>query len=211
MEVREWFWKRRLEKAAEALRKNGFAAYVASNSEEARELVLNLVPPGSVVGVGGSVTVRELGLIEELERRGFKVVHHWVKAPQDRIDELRRMALNADVFLSSSNAVTMDGKLVNVDGVGNRVAAMIFGPRRVVVVAGRNKLVKNVEEGIERAKSVAAIMNSKRLGLRNPCVEAGRCIDCDSPLRVCRVVVVLERKPARTDFHVVLVNEELGF
>lgn len=210
-EIREWFWRMRLEQAAEALRANGFSAHVALDGEEARRIVLSLIPEGSTVGVGGSVTIRELGLIEELERRGHRVIHHWVEAPPEEVDRLRRLELTADVFLCSANAVTLDGKLVNVDGVGNRVAAMIFGPRRVVVVAGRNKLVRDVEEGLWRAKNVAAIMNWRRLGLDNPCVRLGRCVDCDAPARGCSVVVILEKKPLRTDFHVVLVNEELGF
>jgi len=209
--VREWFWRVQLEKTAEALRANGFTAHVALDREEARRIVLGLIPEGSTVGVGGSVTIRELGLIDELERRGYRVIHHWVKAPPEEVDRLRRLELTADVFLCSANAVTLDGKLVNVDGVGNRVAAMIFGPRRVIVVAGRNKLVRDVGEGLWRAKNVAAIMNWRRLGLDNPCVKLGRCVDCDSPTRGCNVVVILERRPLRTDVHVVLVNEELGF
>ncbi len=211
MEAKSWFSRRQLEMAIEALRRNGFSAYLAPGREEARSTVLSLVPDGSTVGVGGSVTVRELGLIEELERRGFKVVHHWVQAAPEVVERLRREEIASDVFLCSVNAVTMDGKLVSVDGVGNRVAAMIFGPKRVIVVAGRNKLVRDVGEGLWRAKNVAAVMNCKRLGLKTPCVELGRCLDCSSPERACNVTVILERKPSRTDFHVILVDDELGF
>jgi len=211
VEARRWYRRALLERAAEALRRNGFSAYVAWSSEEARSLVLSLVPPGSTVGVGGSVTVRELGLIEELERRGCRVVHHWVQAPPEELDALRRAELVSDVFLSSVNAVTLDGKLVVLDGVGNRAAALLFGPKRVVVVAGRNKLARSVEEGVWRARNVAAVMNCRRLGLRTPCVELGYCVDCDSPERACRALLVLERKPSRADFHVVLVDEELGY
>lgn len=211
MEARRWYYRVLLERAAEALRRNGFSAYVASSAEEARSLVLSLVPPGSTVGVGGSVTVRELGLIEELERRGFRVVHHWVQAPPEEIYRLRRAELVSDVFLCSANAVTLDGKLVSVDGTGNRVAAMAFGPRRVIVVAGRNKVVRNVEEGLWRARNVAAPMNCRRLGLKTPCAQLGYCVDCDSPDRACRAVLILERRPSGSDFHVVLVDEELGY
>lgn len=208
--VRE-FYAQRLNRVAEALRRNGFEAYVAADKKEAAELVLKLIPENSVVGIGGSVTIRQLGLVEALEKRGFKVVHHWVKASPEEVDELRRKELTADVFLSSSNAITLDGKLVNVDGVGNRVAAMIFGPRRVIVVAGRNKIVRDLEEAMRRARDIAAIMNWMRLGLDNPCLKTGCCIDCDSPTRGCRITVIIEKRPLRTDFHVILVNEDLGF
>ncbi|MCS7104268.1 MAG: lactate utilization protein [Thermofilaceae archaeon] len=211
MEARSWYSELVLENAAEALKKNGFLAYVAKNSDEAKSLVLSLVPSRSTVGVGGSVTVRELGLIEELERSGCKVVHHWVKADPSELDRLRRAELVSDVFLCSVNAVTLDGKLVCIDGLGNRVAAMVFGPRRVIVVAGRNKLVRDVKEGVWRARNMAAVMNSKRLGVNTPCVKLGHCVDCDSPERICRVLLVLERKPFNSDFHVILVNEDLGY
>lgn len=211
MEAKSWFFRRQLEAAVEALERNGFSAYLATSREEARSTVLSLVPEGSTVGVGGSVTIRELGLIEELEQRGFKVVHHWVQAAPEVVDRLRREEVASDVFLCSVNAVTMDGKLVSIDGAGNRVAAMIFGPKRVIVIAGRNKLVRDVGEGLWRARNVAAVMNCKRLGLKTPCVELGRCLDCSSPERACNVTVILERKPSRADFHVVLVDDELGF
>lgn len=211
MEAKSWFSRQQLEKTVEALRLNGFSAYLALNREEAKGIVLSLIPEGSTVGIGGSVTVRELELIEELERRGFRVIHHWVQATPEVLDRLRREELASDTFLCSVNAVTMDGKLVSVDGVGNRVAAMIFGPRRVIVIAGKNKLVRDVNEGLWRAKNVAAVMNCKRLKLKTPCVELGRCLDCSSPERACNVTVIVERKPSRIDFHVILVNEDLGF
>lgn len=210
-EVRKWFEELAIERAAKALRANGFEAHTVPDKNSAKELVLSLIPPGSTVGVGGSVTIRELGLIEELEKRGYEVYHHWIKAPPEEIQRLRRLELTSDVFLCSSNAVTMDGKLVSIDDYGNRVAAMIFGPKRVIVVAGKNKLVRDVDEGIWRARNVAAVMNAKRLEQENPCAKLGYCVDCKSPTRACKVLVVLERRPPSTDIHVVLVNERLGF
>lgn len=210
-DVKSWYSRLVIEKTAEALRANGFQVHVAWDRESAKETVLKLVPEGSTVGVGGSVTVRELGLVEELERRGFRVFHHWVDAPPEKVWELMRKELTSDVFITSSNAVTMDGKLVNIDNAGNRVAAMVFGPRRVIIVVGRNKIVKDVEEGLRRARNVAAVMNSKRLGRDNPCVKVGYCVDCRSPTRSCNVVMIVERRPSRTDVHVVLVDEDLGF
>lgn len=201
----------RLNSVAKALESNGFKAYVVPDREKAKELVVGLIPDGATVGVGGSVTVRELGLIDELEKRGFKVLHHWLKVSLEESLEIRRRVLLCDVFLSSSNAITVDGKLVNVDASGNRVAAMIFGPKRVIVVAGRNKIVRDVEEGLSRAKNVAGVANCMRLNYNTPCTTVGYCVDCKSPERSCNVVVILERRPANSDFHVVLVNDDLGF
>ncbi|MEM0226541.1 MAG: lactate utilization protein [Thermofilaceae archaeon] len=211
MEARKWYSRLQLERAAEALRRNGFDARIAGDVVEARSLVLSLIPEGATVGVGGSVTIRELGVIEELERRGNRVIHHWLQAPAEELMRLRRLELTADVFLASVNAVTIDGKLVSVDGMGNRVAATAFGPKRVVLVAGRNKLARNLEEALWRAKNVAAVLNSRRLGVRTPCAELGYCVDCDSPERICRAVLILERRPTGADYHVVLVNEDLGY
>lgn len=211
MEARKWYSRLRLERAAEALRRNGFNVHVADDAGEARSIVLSLIPEGATVGVGGSVTIRELGVIEELERRGCRVVHHWLQAPAEELMRLRRQELTADVFLASVNAVTIDGRLVSIDGMGNRVAATAFGPKRVVLPVGRNKLVRNLEEALWRARSVAAVLNSRRLGVKTPCAELGYCIDCDSPERICRAVLILERRPTGADYHVVLVDADLGY
>lgn len=211
MEARRWYARLMLERAASALRRNGFEVSVVESKEEAREAVLSLVHEGATVGIGGSVTVRELGIIEELERRGCKVIHHWISAPPDELMRLRRQELTSDVFLTSVNAVTLDGKLVSVDGMGNRVAATAFGPQRVIIVAGRNKLTRNLEEALWRVRNVAAALNARRLGVETPCARLGYCIDCDSPARICRVVLILERRPTGAEYDVVLVNEELGF
>ena len=208
--------RERLFRVKEALEKNGFKVVVASSKVDAVEKVLGLIPVDVKVGVGGSVTVRELGLIEALRERGNVVVDHWL--PDVLLEaKLPFMveAHNSDVFLCSSNAVTEDGKLVNVDSTGNRVASMIFGPGRVVVVVGWNKIVRDVEAGLKRLKEVAGPLNAKRHNIRElPCVKTGVCTDCDSPKRICRAITILERAPNRVrkpNMTVVLVAEELGF
>ena len=211
MEARKWHARWLLERAASALKRNGFEVHVTESKEAAKQVVLSLVPAGATVGVGGSVTIRELGLIEELERRGCKVVHHWLSAPSEELLRLRRLELTSDVFVTSVNAVTLDGKLVSIDGTGNRVAATAFGPRRVIIVAGRNKLARNLEEALWRARNVAAVLNARRLGVETPCAQLGYCVDCDSPARICRALLILERRPTGAEYDVVLVNEELGF
>jgi hypothetical protein len=206
----------RLVRTKEALEKNGFKVVVASSKGDAVEKVLVLIPVEAKVGVGGSVTVRELGLIEALRERGNRVVHHWVSVGSHG-DKLPFMveAHNSDVFLCSSNAVTEDGKLVNVDSTGNRVASMIFGPGRMVVVVGWNKIVGDVEAGLKRLKEVAGPLNAKRHNIRElPCVKTGVCTDCDSPKRICRAITILERAPNRVrepNMTVVLVADDFGF
>jgi len=125
--------------------------------------------------------------------------------------EVRRAHINSDVFITSTNAVTETGELVNIDGTGQRVAAMIFGPGRVVVVAGVNKITGDLEEGLWRASNVAAPMNARRLRSETPCVETGECDDCVAPGRICGITTIIHRRPSRTPFTVVLVGEKLGY
>lgn len=205
-----------LSRTREALERNQFKVLEASSKKDAVDKVLGLIPLDAKVGVGGSMTIRELGLIKALTRRGNRVIHHW-QPDMPVSDWLPFMveAHDSDVFLCSSNAVTEDGKLVNIDSTGNRVASMIFGPKKVVVIAGKNKIVKDVDEGLKRLKNVAGPLNAKRHNLIElPCVTTGLCTDCDSPKRICRVITIMERAPNRVrgpNMTVVLVAEELGF
>jgi L-lactate utilization protein LutB len=195
------------------LKKNGFDARYVSSKEETLKTLLGMIPVGAKVGVGGSVTVRELGLIEALVKRGTPVLDHWrTDLTGAEKKEIRRNQLTCDVFISSTNAVTMDGKLVNVDGTGNRVASMIFGPGKVIVVAGRNKIVKDADEAMYRIRNVAAPMNAKRLDRKSPCGTTGLCMeeDCDNE-RLCNVITILERRPSETATTVLLVGETLGY
>jgi len=203
-------------RARDALERNQFKVFVASSKKDAIDMVLGLIPLDAKVGVGGSVTIRELGLIEALTKRENRVVHHWLPdMPLSDWLPFMMEAHNADVFLCSSNAITEDGKLVNIDSTGNRVSSMIFGPKKVIVVAGKNKIVKDVDEGLKRLKRVAGPLNAKRHNLVElPCVTTGVCTDCDSPKRICRAITIMERAPNRVrgpNITVVLVAEKLGF
>jgi L-lactate utilization protein LutB len=211
-EVQQWHTAKRVERTVNALKENGFEVVYASTRSDALQEVLNRVPTDALVGVGGSITVRELGLIDALNQRGHRVAEHWSSdlAPDERM-AIRRQQLISDVFLTSSNAITESGHLVNVDGAGNRVAAMIFGPKKVIVVAGVNKIVKNLEEALDRVNDVAAPMNAKRLNRKTPCAVTGQCTDCRSPERICNITTIINRKPGRTDVTVLLVGEELGY
>ncbi|MBN1334192.1 MAG: lactate utilization protein, partial [Synergistales bacterium] len=157
-------------KVVKALMNNGFSATYCRTAEEAVAAILDQVPEGASVGIGGSWTVGELGLLDELDARGHRILNHGrVGLSKEEKNEIRRQQLTCDVFLSGTNAVTMEGELVNMDGTGNRVAAMIYGPGKVIIVAGVNKIVKDLSAAMVRIKTIAAPINNKRLGLPNPC------------------------------------------
>jgi len=187
-DVKIWYAKLMMSRTRKALEKNGFESFITQTREEALKKALSIIPADATVGVGGSVTIREIGLIQALSERGNTVIHHWIEAlSESRRQTILRQELNSDVFLCSANAVTEDGRLVNVDGTGNRVASMIFGPRKVIVVAGRNKIVRDLDEALTRIKNIAAPMNCKRLNKENnPCINAGVCTDCKLESRICR-------------------------
>jgi Uncharacterised ACR, YkgG family COG1556. len=199
-------------KIVKALEKNHFTAVYFPRRDEAVKHILDMIPPEASVGVGGSWTIQELGLCDILEERGNTVFNH--NKPGLTPDEslaLRRKELVSDVFLTSTNAITLDGKLVNVDGAGNRVAAMIFGPQKAIVIVGTNKIAKDTEEAEQRIKLYAAPINNKRLGRPNPCTTTGECMDCQSPGRICNVTTIMHKKPFAIDIHIVIVGENLGF
>jgi len=208
--VKKWYVDQKVQRTLTALERNGFQTFFVSTRAEALDKVLSLIPAHANVGIGGSVTLREIDLINALTARGNTVFQHWSQ-PEENVRTIMMKQLNSDVFLASSNAATEDGKLVNIDKAGNRVAAMTFGPQEVILVIGVNKIVKNLEEGISRAKNVAAPMNARRRGDKTPCATTGVCTDCEAPDRVCRVITIIEKKPSRTNVTVILVAEELGF
>ena len=199
-------------KVVEALKKNNFAASYAKNRQEAVEKVIELIDPAAIVGLGGSWTVKELGIDALLAERGHKVLDHGrTNLTPDESMEIRRQQQVCDVFISGTNALTMDGQLVNVDGTGNRVSAMIFGPKKVIIVIGINKVVDDCDSAIRRIELQAAPINNKRLARPNPCTVSGECMNCQGPTRICNVTTILHKRPLGTDIYVVIVGEELGF
>jgi len=200
------------ESAARSLKKNGFDAVYVKTGAEATELVSKYLKKGSTVGFGGSMTVRDLGIQRKATDAGCELLDH--NAPglaQDAKTAILKRQLTCDLFVSSSNAVTLEGEIVNVDGTGNRVAALSYGPTKTVVVVGVNKIVRDLDEAFARVETHAAPMNNKRLDRPNPCVKAGTCMDCDGDTRICRVYQILRKRPGGTDFTVIIVGEELGY
>lgn len=211
-QFKEWHKATLAAKTVEALQKNHFQAEYVPTRQEALEKVLALVPATATIGIGGSWTINELGIDEILEKRGHTIYNHNRPGLSPEVTlELRHKQLACDVFFTSTNALTLDGKLVNVDGAGNRVAAMMFGPKRVVIIAGVNKIVRDVAEAESRIKLFAAPPNNKRLNMPNPCVQTGRCMDCQSPTRICNITTIINKRPLATDVHIIIVGEELGY
>ena len=206
-------YRKLMPKILESLKKKKFDPYFFETIEEARRFIPTLVQKGETVGIGGSVTLRhDLGVVEALRGQGKTVYDHWdAKDSKERL-KLKRMQSGADVFLSSLNAFTCDGTLVNLDGGGNRVGGLCSGPKRVIVAAGTNKLVETLDGAIHRTRNHSAPINAARLERKTPCATTGMCSDCDAPERICAALLILFKKPGDIDdFTVVIVNEEMGF
>lgn len=215
--------------ASDALRKRNINAQYVSTRAEALSAVLEMIPEGAKIVRADSVTVDQVGIIPALkERNKNDLVDPFerdadgflVPEVQKNRGKMQREAFSADIFLTGTNAVTLDGKLVNTDALGNRVAPIIFGPKKVILVIGANKIVKDVDEAIERIHTICAPLNAKRHTLKHhhagmgelPCVRTGRCVDCSHDWRICRATVIIEGGfiSAKGRINVVLVGEELG-
>ena len=207
-----WLWEKLAERCMNNLQKHGFDAHYVRDADEARTLILAMVSGYETFGFAGSDTTRELGIIDELKARGKTIYDHWQKGLSKEEDlEVRLQQGRCDCFFCSANAISATGEVVNVDGVGNRTNALTFGPKKVVIVAGMNKVTHDLESALRRVREVAGPMRAKSLGVETPCVETGVCADCNSPQRICRITSILHRKPMRTDISVILVNQTLGF
>ncbi|TYO95029.1 YkgG family uncharacterized protein [Geothermobacter ehrlichii] len=208
----QWHRRRLLEQAAAALEKHGFPTRVCDAREEAIRYLLEEAASADTVGFGGSMTLAELGLVSEMEQAGKKVLVHGRPGlgPEER-RQVMRQQLTCDLFLTSTNALTLNGQLVNIDATGNRACSMAFGPKKVIVVAGANKISADLESALKRVREVACPPNARRLGFDTPCAKTGLCSDCNSPQRICRITTIIERQPRATDLRVCLVNENLGY
>jgi hypothetical protein len=204
------------QKVLKNLRANNFDAYFMENSEVARGAILDMIAENAVVGVGDSATVRQIGILRDLEKAGIRILnpfsHNLTTDPnkQEVRYRMSREIFTSDVLITGTNAITVEGKLVNMDAVGNRVAAMIFGPRKVIIAVGRNKIVRDVEEALNRLKNVIAPYHARTKGFGTPCAPTGKCVDCGSDHRICNVTTIIEKRPWRTDMTIFVINEDLG-
>lgn len=199
------------EKTIEGLQKRNMLGYYAETKEEAVKIALSLMPENSVIGWGGSATLAELCLLDKIKEGNYKCLDRNVAETPEEKERLQREMFFADYFLMSTNAMTCDGQLINIDGVGNRVSALIYGPKNVIVVAGINKICDTYESALSRARNKASIPNVIRFNCNTPCQKTGKCMDCLSPETVCCQFVHTRFSRIKDRIKVIIVGEELGF
>jgi L-lactate utilization protein LutB len=201
-----------IEITIEALNKKGFKTIFAKDANEAVSYVLSAIGKDDTVGMGGSMTLFETGIVDALVNRGNTVYSSELAAKNGGdTDAAKRNGMTADVYLTSTNALTLEGDLINIDGRGNRVAAMIYGPEKVIFVTGKNKLTANPHTAVARIKKMACPQNAHRLGLSTPCATDNRCTDCDSDQRMCNVTIRLQRPTRGKEMHVVIIDGDFGY
>jgi hypothetical protein len=207
-----WHRRLRMEEAAAALNKNGMPTVLFDGRDEALAYLLAEARQEQRIGFGGSMTIAELALLDHLQKAGKQILNHSQPglSPEER-RQVMQGQLDCDLFFTSTNALTLKGQLVNIDATGNRVGAMFFGPRRVLVVAGANKIANDLDSALARVREHACPPNARRLGFDTPCAHTGKCSDCHSPQRICRITTIIERKPRVTDLRICLINEDLGY
>ena len=213
--------------AVKNLIKNNFEAHYCDSIEDARKLVLSLIPDKGVVGFGDSHTIFALELDDELEKKNCVAIPHtcavnnyamehkspWFKIVGNKHEmrEILMQYLVANVFMLGANAITMDGQIINIDGTGNRIAGSLYGSDKIIVIAGANKLAKDLNAGLERIRFVAAQMNNIKYNNELSCNKSGICRECRSEQRNCNITSIIHKRPVDSDFHVILIGEELGF
>ncbi|NLA75188.1 MAG: lactate utilization protein [Deltaproteobacteria bacterium] len=212
----ELYWSFRLEEVKNALIKNSFDAFIAKDAASAKEIVEGEIIPGvqpKTISWGGSITFLATGLYDSLKTsKEYEILDTYdrTRYTQGEVAEARRQALLTDLFITGTNAVTEAGHLVNLDMIGNRVGAITYGPKNVIILAGRNKIAANLEGAMHRIKNHSAPINAMRLDMKTPCVKSGRCADCKSPARICNSWVITEKSFPKGRIKVVLINQEMG-
>lgn len=211
--VQKWIYERKIRDCMKVLEARKYDPIYAKDKAEALEIVKKMLPEGATIAVGGSVTLNETGILDEIQSGKYNFIDRYHTSSFEEMLDKYREGYYADVLVSSTNAITMQGQLVNIDCTGNRTSQIVFGPKKVIIVAGANKIVETVEDGIKRAKSIAP-MNARRITHKTPCAtdDNCRCTDCDVQPRVCNVTSILEGCtyfPKRIS--IILIPETLGY
>lgn len=202
----------RVKRTIENLEKNNMNGYFVQTEEEALKKIEELISEGDIVSVGGSMTLFETGVIDLLRSGKYNFLDRYKEGlSYEEVKEVFRKSFFADAYFTGTNAITENGELYNVDGNGNRVAAMLYGPDKVIVVAGRNKIVKDIDQAILRVKETAAPANNVRLNRNNPCTKTGHCMDCKQESRICNEYTVIKRQNNKNRIHVIIINKDLGY
>lgn len=208
----QWVKEQQINRTISSLNKNGINAYMVSTKEELLSKIEKIVDDGATVSCGGSMTLEELGIIEYLREGRYNFLDRSKQGlSAEEIGNIYRQTFFADAYFTGTNAITEEGELYNVDGNGNRVSAMIFGPKKVIVIIGSNKIVKNLDQAIERNKCISAPANAKRLNKNTPCTKVGYCVDCNSEERICCEYTVIKRQRDKQRMHVFIFNDNFGY
>lgn len=208
----EWLNEKKIERTINNLSKNNIKGYYAKDNDELINIIKNISKEGEMVSVGGSITLFETKIIDLLRSGRYNFLDRYEEnLTPEEIKEIYRKSFCADTYFSSANAITEEGEIFNVDGNGNRVAAMLYGPDKVILVVGVNKIVKNIDEAIKRNKELSGPANAKRLNINTPCAKVGHCMDCKSDDRICCEYTVIKRQRTLNRMHVIFINDVLGF
>jgi L-lactate utilization protein LutC len=212
MSVFEKYYEMNANTVIKALEKRNMYACYAKNKEDALQKAMSLIEEGKSISWGGSESVKEIGLINELYKRDKNKLLDRSKAGNpEEANQIMHEAFFADYYLMSSNAVTLDGELVNIDGNANRLAALLYGPKNIIMIVGMNKIVKNVDEGLSRIRNYTAPLNAIRLGCDTPCGKVGHCCDCTAQASMCCQIVTTRFSRVKDRIKIILVGEELGY
>lgn len=207
-----WVNEKKIERLIDSLKNNNMNGYYIKTKEELISKIKELTPEKAKVTCGGSMTLFETGIIDFLRNGDYNFLDRYKEGlTKEEVKEIYRAAFSCDVYFTSSNAITEDGELYNIDGNGNRVAAMLYGPDKVIVIVGINKIVSNIEEAIQRNKNYTAPANAKRLEKNTPCAKVGYCMDCNCSDRICNEYTVISRQGQKDRIHVLILNEEVGY
>lgn len=208
----KWVNEEKILRTITSLEKNNMNGYLVKSKEELIDKIISLTNKGEKVSCGGSMSLVETGVMDLLRSGRYEFLDRAKEGLSiEDIDRIYRECFFTDTYFSSSNAITEDGELYNVDGNGNRVAALLFGPKKVIIVAGVNKIVKNLDEAIKRNREIAAPANAKRLNKNTPCTKVGYCMDCNSKEKICREYTVISSQKDKDRIHVIFLNENIGY
>lgn len=211
MSPKKVFYENQADSIIEKFNKRGIEGYYCENAEEAVLTAKRFLTPGCSISWGGSETLNEIGLLDELKSSDYIVYDRAIAKTPEEKSLMYSKIVTADYYFMSSNAITLDGQLVNIDGNGNRVACLITGPKNVIIIAGMNKIVTDVTTGMERVRNMASPPNCVRLGLKTPCSEIGRCANCLVDDCICCEIVITRKSKIPGRIKVILVGEELGY
>ena len=208
----KWVNEQKILRTIKSLEDNNMNGYYVKDREELISKIKELVKDGSMVACGGSMTLFETGVIDHLRTDRYEFLDRYEEGlNREELVKIFKKSFLADAYFTSSNAVTEDGELYNVDGNGNRVAAMLYGPEKVIVVCGSNKIVRDVDMAIDRNRQISAPANAKRLNRNTPCTKVGYCMDCKSSERICNEYTLIKRQGTKDRIHVIFLDEEFGY